>query len=121
MSLKEKSIEVLFEDGRILLPNNRWTPYQQLEHEYIHENSIDSIFRNTIGLDLSKWVSVLVDYGYGDIVCNLNYWLWLNEIRPIKIKILIDDTHEKKGFSNKESTKDKIEYLIQNTFIKNHF
>jgi len=119
MSLKKKSIEVLFEDGRILLPNNRWTPYHQLEHEYIHENSIDSIFRNTVDLDLSKWVSVLVDYGYGDIVCNLNYWLWLNEIRPIKIKILIDSTHEKKSFNNKESTKDKIEYLIHKQWQSN--
>jgi len=119
MSLKKKSIEVLFEDGRILLPNNRWTPYHQLEHEYIHENSIDSVFRNTVNLELSKWVSVLVDYGYGDIVCNLNYWLWLNEIRPIKIKILIDNTHDKKGFNNKETTRDKIEYLIHKQWQSN--
>ena len=119
MLLKEKAIKVLFEDGRILLPSNRWTPYAQLEHEYIHENSIDSVFRNTIGLDLSKWISCLVDYGYGDMTCNLNYWLWMNEIRPIKIKILIDDTHEKKGFSNKETTIDKIEYLIHKQWQSN--
>ena len=127
MSIKEKAIEVLFDDDKnntsrgpnILLPSNRWTRYHQLEHEYIHADSIDSVFKNTIGLDLSRWISCVTDFGYGDISCNLNYWLWLNELRPIKIKILVDDTHYKKSFDNKETTIDKIEYLIHKQWQSN--
>lgn len=113
MSLKDQAQKVLFDEGKILLPNNRWAPYQQLEHEYIHNHSIDSVFKNTIELDLEKWINVVIDYGYGDITCNLNYWLWMNEVRPIKIKILVDQTHYQKEFNNKETTIDKIEYFVR--------
>ena len=80
MSLKDQAQDVLIQDGKILLPNNRWAPYQQLEHEYIHNNSIDSVFKNAIDLNLDKWINCVTDYGYGDITCNLNYWLWMNEL-----------------------------------------
>ena len=110
---KETAIKVLFDENRILLPTNRWAKYHQLEHELYHHNSIDSVFLNELNVDLSKMVSIITDYGYGDIVCNMNYWLWLNEIRPIRLKILYDDTHEKKGFNNKETTLDKIEYMVK--------
>ena len=113
MSLKDQAQDVLIQDGRILLPNNRWAPYQQLEHEYIHNNSIDSVFHNTIELNLDKWINCVTDYGYGDITCNLNYWLWMNELRPIKIKILVDETHYNKEFGNKETTIDKIDFYIR--------
>ena len=88
MSIKKKAIEVLFDDDKILLPSNRWPPYHHLEHEYIHTTSIDSVFKNTICLELSRWINCVTDFGYGDISCNLNYWLWLNELRPFIIKIL---------------------------------
>jgi hypothetical protein len=110
---KEKAIKVLFDGNRILLPTNRWAKYHQLEHELYHHNSIDSVFLNELNVDLSKMVSIITDYGYGDIVCNMNYWLWLNEIRPIRLKILYDDTHAEKGFNNKESTLAKIEHMIK--------
>ena len=113
MSLKDQAQDVLIKDGIILLPNNRWAPYQQLEHEYIHNNSIDSVFKNTIELNLDKWINCVTDYGYGDITCNLNYWLWMNELRPIKIKILVDETHYNKEFGNKETTIDKIDFYIR--------
>ena len=110
---KETAIKVLFEENRMLLPTNRWAKYHQLEHELYHHNSIDSVFLNELNVDLSKMVSLITDYGYGDIVCNMNYWLWLNEIRPIRLKILYDETHETKGFNNKESTLAKIEYMVK--------
>tara|TARA_A100001201_G_C4067329_1_gene194592 strand:- start:19 stop:1245 length:1227 start_codon:yes stop_codon:yes gene_type:complete len=113
MSLKDQAIKVLIEEGKILLPNNRWVPYQQLEHEYYHHNNVDAAFIDSINLKLDKWISVIVDYGYGDITCNLNYWLWLNEIRPVKLKILVDETHYTKEFYNKESTIDKVDYFIK--------
>ena len=80
---KETAKKVLF-DGpgkawhpeRILLPTNRWAKYHQLEHELYHHNNIDSVFKNQLNVDLSKMVSIITDYGYGDIVCNMNYWLW---------------------------------------------
>ena len=75
---KETAIKVLFEENRMLLPTNRWAKYHQLEHELYHHNSIDSVFLNELNVDLSKMVSLITDYGYGDIVCNMNYWLWLN-------------------------------------------
>ncbi len=110
---KETAIKVLFEDNRILLPNFRWANYHQLDHEYYHSNNIDSVFKNELNMDLSKRVSIITDYGYGDIVCNMNYWMWMNEIRPIKLKILYDETHEKKGFSNKETTLDKVNFMVK--------
>ena len=116
---KETSINVLFngfagaQPSRILLPTNRWARYHQLEHELYHHNSIDSVFKNELNVDLSKMVSIITDYGYGDIVCNMNYWLWLNEIRPVRLKILYDETHETKEFNNKESTLAKIEYMVE--------
>ena len=109
----ETATKVLFDGGRILLPTNRWAKYHQLEHELFHHNSIDSVFLNELNVDLTKMVSIITDYGYGDIVCNMNYWLWLNEIRPIRLKILYDDTHVKNAFSNKETTLDKIDYMVK--------
>ena len=110
---KETAIKVLFDENKVLLPTFRWDRYHQLEHELYHHNSIDSVFLNELNVDLSKMVSLITDYGYGDIVCNMNYWLWLNEIRPIRLKILYDETHETKGFNNKESTLAKIEYIVK--------
>jgi hypothetical protein len=110
MSIKEKAIEVLFDDDKnntsrgpnILLPSNRWTRYHQLEHEYIDSTSIDSVFVNTIGLDLSKWISCVTDFGYGDISCKTGAKTYVKKLDSTFIKINGSRTTKHKTIEEKK-------------------
>ena len=82
------------------LPNNRWVHYHELEHEKWHRNSFKALLLDHYELDIDKEISTIVDFGYGDILCNLNYFVWLNEITPIRLEIIIDPSHREKSFKN---------------------
>ena len=60
------------------LPNNRWVHYHELEHEKWHRNSFKALLLDHYKLDIDKEISTIVDFGYGDILCNLNYFRFPN-------------------------------------------